>query len=97
MTLLALAQGEHLMYAASPGLWALALRHFGRYNSFTSFLQLNSTMLFTQGAALSALGNVTLLRSSLLLFSSCQEVWVSYRSVEPCSAFWSLTRVSISR
>lgn len=29
--------------------------------------QLKSTMLFIQGAALSALGNVTLLRSSLLL------------------------------
>lgn len=67
MTLLALAQEKHLTHAVSPGLWALALRHFGRYNFFTSFLQLKSTILFVQGVALSALGNVILFRSSLLL------------------------------
>lgn len=41
-----------------------------------------SMTLLALGAALSALGNVTLLRSGLLLFGSWWEVWGTQRSVE---------------
>lgn len=39
VTLLALAQGEHLACAAFPGLWAFALHPFGRCIFSASFLQ----------------------------------------------------------
>lgn len=97
MTLLALAQGEHLVYAAFPGLWALVLRNFGRYNFFTSFLQFKSMMLFTQGAVLLALGNVILLQ---VQFTSVQQLPRGIGVLQVCGAmfsFLSLTRVSISR
>lgn len=74
--LLALAQGEHLVYAASPRLWALALLHFGRYNFFTSFLQFTkSMMLFTQDAVLLALENVILLQVQFFCSTAAKRYW----------------------
>lgn len=85
--LLALAQGEHLVYAASPRLWALALLHFGRYNFFTSFLQFTkSMMLFTQDAVLLALENVILLQ---VQFTSVQQLPRGIGVLQICGAMFS--------